>query len=221
MNLRKLFKNVGRISNLVSISEELDSEMIEVMKDNLSLLLDTWSLNPKIQHLRTSYSIVTTGSPTITLPSRPIHIDSVNFNFENGNVYYSLEEIDEVTYNQIKFKNVTTIPAKFVWDRNKTLSVFPIPTNGVLNLVVQNPIIFNVDDLDNEIDLPPGYETALKYSLAVLICDEFGKTDDGSLISKASEAVSRIETNQLRPMIIRQVNPFGTSTGNYLPLVNR
>ena len=227
MNLNKLYKNAARLCNIVAANEALLSEDLEIAEDCLKALLETWSLNPKLQWGRDVVTIATDGSTNdLVLPSRPVAIHAAQWSYTaSGNVFFNLNQIDEVTFYKLNFRNITAPPNSYYWDRKTTLHLFPIPSSGLLTLVVQNPLVTDFTDLETDLNLPPGYDLALKYSLAVLLMDEYGKADTQNITAKAGEAVSNIQVQNQRPEIVKQGlgNMFGKGgySSGYYPLINK
>lgn len=227
MNLAELYQGAGRLVNLVAANEVLTSEDLDIAKECLSLLLSTWSVNPALQWSRTVLELPTDGSSaSVTLPQRPVAIHQAQWSYGGNSatgVKWNLQSITEEDYYSIQFRNITAPPSKFLWDKNKTVTMFPTPSSGVVTLVLQMPLIQDVNDLTTELALPPGYEMAIKYSLASLLAQEYGKNDDG-LGEKASSLVALIQVQGLRVPIIQSHSArlFGHgSHGAYVPLINK
>lgn len=227
MKLRDLYKNSCRLVNLVASNEEPTDENIQVASQCMELLLATWSLNPRLEWSKDVVTLVTDGSsPTLALPIRPVRIHTGQWRYTGGNVYFPLVQITEIEYRSISFRNITAPPSKFYWDHNLNVTLFPTPSAGVLDLLVQNPLVLDVNNLDQDLVLPGGYELALKYSLASMIGDEYGKKDTASIMDKASALVELIQVPSYRPEVLRSTlgNAFGNRAGTgagYVPLINR
>jgi len=75
----------------------------------------------------------------------------------------------------------------------RTLSVWPIPTQvQAVELWLWEPLT-DYATLDNELNLPPGYERYLRFKLAVEIAPEFGKTVQDNVIASLMEAEANIK----------------------------
>jgi len=51
--------------------------------------------------------------------------------------------------------------------------------------------------------MPPGYTTAMKYNLGLLLCEEYGKLASPTLISLATESLVSLKAQNKRPSITR------------------
>ena len=225
MNLRQIYTASCRLVNLVASNEEPTDENIRVAEQCLELLMATWSLNPRLQWGRELVSLTTDGTSNfVTLPVRPVAIHQAQWHYTAGNVNFPLVQITETEYYSISFRNITAPPSKFYWDHNLKVVIFPTPSAGTLDLLVQNPLVVNVSDLDTELALPGGYELAMKYSLAALLCDEYGRSDAASMWTKADALVELIQVPAYRPEVLRSTlgNTFGDRRGaGYVPLINK
>lgn len=223
MNLRQIYTNAGRLVNLIAESEELEGSALQIAADCMTMLMEMWSINPRIQFKRTNWDIDTDGSsPIITLPSRPIRIHSASWTYSAGSVYYQLNPIDEITYSQISFRNVTAPPSQYVWNHESSVTLYPTPTAGTLHLLVEVPLIIDTTDYDTDLSLPQGYAAALVYSLAAMLLDQYGKPDDSGIRQNAVSMVEAIQVQNQRveTMKMHTARIFNGHSG-YVPLINR
>ena len=85
----------------------------------------------------------------------------------------------------------------------RTVIVWPIPTQP--NMVVAwlwQPLI-DAKDLDTDMVFPKGYERALRYSLAIELAPEFGKSVDPNVTKIAGAAKSVVRRLNSVPQILR------------------
>ncbi len=85
----------------------------------------------------------------------------------------------------------------------RTLSFWPVPQdNNYVEIWLWQPLA-TYETLDEELDLPPGYERYLKYKLAVEIAAEFGKEVQPEVKQALQEAENNIKRlNQRVPTTI-------------------
>ena len=80
-----------------------------------------------------------------------------------------------------------------------TISVWPIPTTApTLVLYTPKAVLTSFATLAQDYYLPPGYERALAYNLAIEIADEFGKTIPPGIAMIASESKGNIKRANIR-----------------------
>lgn len=63
--------------------------------------------------------------------------------------------------------------------------------------------------VNDEIELPPGYERALRYNLAVELYPEYGKEPPASIYSAAQESKAAIKRMNIKPSYL-VTDPFFT-----------
>lgn len=114
-----------------------------------------------------------------TTPSaRPILLeDSTYFRDPSTNVSYGLRFINQLQYNNIAVKTVTSTYPQVMFVNmtfpNITLSVYPVPTKEMeFHFVSVQPLTDPVS-LNTELEFPPGYLRAFRYNLALELAPEF------------------------------------------------
>jgi hypothetical protein len=89
-----------------------------------------------------------------------------------------------------------------MYDRDLTLHLIGASV-GTLRVIVQPHLQDISEDLDLSIAMPPGYVTAMKYNLGVLIGEEYGKVSTPTLLALASESLTSLKSQNKRPSITR------------------
>lgn len=228
LTLRDIYTQAAMLTNLVAANEAIDDDILNNCQMQLQLLLSTWSINPKIQQTRTIVTLATDGTtPVITLPNRPIRIHAAQWSYATSpTVAFNLQQIDEISYYQINFKQITTVPARYYWDHATSLTLFPTPMPGQLTLVLEYPIVLDVTALDTVLTLPPGYDAALVYSLATTLHALYGKADSAGVGERATKLVEILQTQNQRPNLVKQglsqtFGGLGGASPTYIPLIQR
>jgi hypothetical protein len=203
MKTRDILRSALRIAGVIAQNEDATTEDMSIAQETLRLLLDTWSINPQLVWLRDviEFSCVPTTS-NITLPYRPVRVLGCTYEIGTQNaVIYQLGEIDELTFNQTPIRH-TGLPRNFFYDHDLTINLVGAST-GVLKVIVQPQLSDVSADLETELALPPGYESAIKYNTGLLLCEEFGKEPSAVLIDLASGALQAVKSQNKRPAITR------------------
>jgi hypothetical protein len=105
--------------------------------------------------------------------------------------------VSDEEFASIRMRGVTNSLPTTVLDNggypNRQLYFWPIPNDGTkaIELWVWEPL--EILDLDQELNLPPGYERYYVYALALELCDTFGKTPTREIIASLAEAESAIK----------------------------
>lgn len=203
MNTRNLLRAGLRLAGVIAQNEDATDEDIGIAQECLSMMLDTWSTNPQLVWLRDTLSFDCNPSTlTVTLPYRPVRVLSATYEVGTTNaVIYQMREIDEVTFYQTPIRH-TGLPRNFMYDRNLTLHLIGA-SMGTLKVILQPRLEDVAEDLDLDIAMPPGYTTAMKYNLGLLLCEEFGKQPSPNLNNFATDALNSIKSQNKRPSITR------------------
>lgn len=80
------------------------------------------------------------------------------------------------------------------------LTLWPVPSEGVLHLRVTHPIVA-IADMNDELVLPPGWFHAMTLNLAVYLCEEYGFAVTETLASTAANAKGAIKRANIRPAV--------------------
>lgn len=86
---------------------------------------------------------------------------------------------------------------------SRNVSVWPVPTDSTNSLVFYSvkPLI-SIASLTATLSLPPGYQRALRYALAVELAPEYGRTLQDSVIAIAVESKAAIKRNNTKPIYL-------------------
>lgn len=131
---------------------------------------------------QSSTPIVTQGEQYIgvdgTQPARPILLeDSTYFRDPTTNVSYGIRFINQLQYNNIAVKTVTsTFPQVMFVNMtfpNITLSVYPVPSRMLEFHFISVQPLANPTTLETNLEFPPGYLRAFRYNLALELAPEF------------------------------------------------
>lgn len=213
MLIRNLLKSSLRLAGVIANNEEPSAEDFATAQESMSSLLSIWSTNPSLVWSKTTTVYpITSSASTVTLSAKPLRILSVTFEYATNNMSYIVEEVDDTEFQRTSYKNIG-IPTKFVWDGNVTLKLIGRGT-GNLNVVTQSSIADFTANIDSNTDLPIGYDAAIKFNTALLLCEEFGKAPSQVLISLATDSYNAIKSQNKRPAISRPdiTNAFGSNT---------
>lgn len=109
---------------------------------------------------------------------RPILLeDSTYFRDPATNVSYGLRFINQLQYNNIAVKTVTSTYPQVMWVNmtfpNITLSVYPVPTKMLEFHFVSVLALDTPATLETTLSFPPGYLRAFRYNLALELAPEF------------------------------------------------
>lgn len=132
-------------------------------------------------------------------------------------LFLPVKKVSDEEFASIQMRGVTNALPTTVLDNggypDRQLYFWPIPNDSskAIELWMWEPLV--IQDLDTELNLPPGYERYYIYALAMELCDIFGKQPTREIVSSLSEAESSIK-------ILNQIN-FTSKTSNVAKELNR
>ena len=114
-----------------------------------------------------------------TEAQRPILLeDSTYFRDPATNVSYGIKFINQLQYNNIAVKTVTSTYPQVMFVNNTypniTMSVYPVPSKVLEFHFISVQPLSNPTTLETELLFPPGYLRAFRYNLALELAPEFG-----------------------------------------------
>jgi hypothetical protein len=120
---------------------------------------------------------------------------------------YILEQIDVNTFSRISRKTNGSRPSLFYvregWPLNEIIFASVPYADETLHLEVIQPLseVLPAASLTEVINLPPGYERALIYNLAMELAPEWGKEISAVVATNAVEGKKWLKRNNYRPLV--------------------
>jgi hypothetical protein len=231
---------INRALRLIGVGQTGEAAGSEEASDALSVLnqmIGEWN-NESLMlfgFTNETFSISTAGVYTIgpggTIDTaRPQQITRafVRYNASAGASFqydYQLEIVPNEKYQEIFLKQLSVTYPIYLFYDNKyplgTITLYPYPSQACTLGISSWNQISQFTNLIQDIEMPPGYESALAYGLAVSIAPEYGKSIDPIILNKANETKSAImRTNhQIRYMktdtALLPRRSFSILTGSY------
>ena len=138
--------------------------------------------------------------------------------------YYSVNEMPVDIMNIQQWGGITskTLQSDYVQriyaEGNSPLeyiNVYPVPASAKALVLYSKKTITQFESVNDEIELPPGYEEAIKYNLAWRLAPEYGKVfaEDNKEIARTS--IANIKRMNSKPVYLKS-DAFGMlSNGRY------
>lgn len=177
----------------------------------LNALIDSWR-NDRLMAYALSESTLTLtpsdGSYTIGTggnidTTRPVKVESAFC--RSGDVDYPVEVIDKARYDAIPDKTTTSdIPQFLYYDSAVTtgnISLWPVPSTANVLHVTMWTVLSTLAAVSTTVTLPPGYERALAYNLAIEIAPEYEKTVSQEVAKIARESLAALKKINSRQII--------------------
>ena len=116
----------------------------------------------------------------------------------SGTLFRELTQYNYAQYASLTMRNIQSTWPTLVYDDGaypcRTLSFWPVPQNAyAVELWLWEPLL-DYSNLDQELNLPPGYERYLTLKLAVEVAPEFGKSISEGMLSNLQDAETSIRT---------------------------
>jgi hypothetical protein len=163
-----------------------------------------------------SYTIGTNGT---FATNRPTRIVDPCFIRDSSNVDTPLKLIPVDSYGSIDYKSATGYPRFLYYDHGfsststATLNLYPAPQQTYTLFINSMKQLQNFSTISHGVSLPPGYERAIGYNLAIELSGGF--TDvDASVVKIARESKAAIKTINLPDTIMRL--DYGTRRPNII-----
>jgi hypothetical protein len=201
--VRELIQSALRLTSVIGAGENMTAEDATDGLASLNQMLSSWSADGQVIFNRVTDSIpLNAGVANYTMgpggdidTTRPIGISQATLNL--GVIVYNLDIWSQNTVSQAAFPTLPGIPSElFVNNSNPLigLRLYPVPIDGLtLNIYSMKPL--ETLTLNTVLDLPPGFERALRYNLAVEIAPEYEREASRTVQNIAFESLSTIKRN--------------------------
>lgn len=225
--LRKL----GVVASGESVSS---SEAIDGLSET-NRMLARWSNDGLIVHtkVREALSLVvgtqdyTMGSGADFDTTRPLKIEEATILDASSNLEYSLRKVTLKEWASIADKSQTsTLPTDlFIAGTypNETLYLYPVPSSAHTLVLWSWKPLTAIASLTTAISLPPGYDDAMIYNLALRLAPEYGRAVPDVVAGLAVDSLAAIKRMNIKPsyLQISEALPVGgnsafdINTGDY------
>lgn len=217
---------IDRSLRLIGVIASGDSPTSDETADTLIALngmLESWRNDRLIVYSFTESTLtMSIGDASYTIgPSgdldttRPVKIENTFMRI--GDTDYPVKLVDKKRFDAIQDKTVTSDLVEMAYYNptmtTGTLSVWPVPSvANALHLTLWTPVA-SFSAASDTVSLPPGYERALTYNLAIEVAPEFGREPSNTVQRIAMESLGNIKRINSRPLIAYPEvgRMFGTS----------
>lgn len=147
-----------------------------------------------------SVLVATIGLGDWVIP-RPLRIEQAYVIWQDGNSQQLDIPVQLLNNSQFASISVKQTPSQFPFvlfnDMDYPLSkvsVWPVPNLSIpLRLWLREPLL-NFDNIDGNIEFPPGYKRAFAYNLAVEVAPEFSRAVPQEVVSVATQSIIALES---------------------------
>lgn len=202
--IKKAFQKAGILTKTQNPAADEANDAL----DALNAMLSSWSNDAGMIYQRKweTFPLVGgkllytmgTGGDFNTL--RPIKI--IECHLTDGNIDYPCESVNDEIYNhQIQQKTAPGL-SYFLNNDNAypvaNIRLWPVPPSSLYSLFMLSEKALNFYNLTDTVDLPPGWERALIFNLAIEICSDYGQEPPDTTVTIAQQSKSLIQKAVMR-----------------------
>lgn len=211
--IRKSMLLIGAISSGESLSADEASDGLSSLND----LLDSWStdglLIPAMVReefdlvaAQASYTIGTggnfnTSNPQIIEEARLLDVSGLT-PYELPLKIYNVQEFADLTQKTL----TTSQPEALYFSRGtplSTITLYTVPSVANKLVLYSRKALTNFANINDTIELPAGYQRALRYNLALELAVEYGKAPSDYIMVTAQELKAQLMRVNLDPVYLK------------------
>jgi hypothetical protein len=203
---RELVTQAMKEAGVLTGGETPTSEEVVDALGSLNRMLASWANNSLYIYARTFENFpLSSGVGDYTIGPggdfntiRPMHI--IDAYVRQDTLDYWLSVIPDEEYDAIAYKDIDSIPQVLNYTAQfpqATIRIYPKP-QASFTLYLRSEKQLATITLNDEISLPPGWEDALVYNLAVRLGPSYGLPADPVLVELASQSRMALENNTSR-----------------------
>lgn len=207
--VRDLIQRSMRVATILGAGDPMDPNDAADGLLSLNQMLDAWQAERLFCYALSEQTFVLpAGTPSVTIgPAgdvdvavRPPRIEYA-FTRDATNVDRPLSIVPAEVWAAITIKSLgDSFPSALYYVPSYPLGVanlWQLPVAGLTLHLGLWTILFEYDNLDVVVELPPGYEDAIVFSLAERFCPEYGRSVPRDLEKLATRARANIQQNNL------------------------
>lgn len=203
--IRRALRSIGAIAGGETPSSTEEADALQV----LNAMLDSWNTESLSVYALRDETLTLTGAASYTIGSggdlnttRPVRLETAYERISDADYHVRLASAD--AWYRLASKTTTGEVAEWLYYEPSyplgRLYLYPQPTTGVLHLVTRVPLAaYSAAD---SLALPPGYQDAIVYHLAMRLAPEYGRPVTPELAALARAAKDNIKLGNFRVPIM-------------------
>jgi hypothetical protein len=215
---------------VLASGESLDASAAADALSALNDMIDSWSTQEmlipnqtrEVFPLVASQQTYTMGVGGNFATSRPMQIVRALIQLTNETpvVELGLDILTMEQYASVILKGTTSVFPLSIYSDNANpltnISVWPVPTSSSNNLVLYSwKPLADIATLTTALSLPPGYQRALRFNLALDLAPEYGKALSEANVGIAAASIADIKRMNHRPRFLQVDDAIRASGGTY------
>lgn len=216
MTARELISAALRLLGAIAPGESLAASEAKDGLSALNLMLDSWSTESlMIYQTEIENFPFVVGKQTYSMgaggdfdTARPVSIGNalVRIPSAGTNTELPIKVVTEDEWARIILKETaSSIPTYLYMEGSyplATLYIWPVPSVANELVLYSAKPLTKLTSLDSEISMPPGYERALKYNLAVELAPEFGRSVTPEVLGVAVDSKAALKRINSKPQYL-------------------
>lgn len=197
---RNIIERAFRKAGVIGATDTPTAQEANDALSTMNAMISSWGNNPLFITARAWENFpLTAGVAEYTIgtgqtfdTARPLKLLEAHYRI--GSTDYDLNIIDDITYNNITSKTVQSMPDSINYDNGYPagkLRLYPVPaSNYTLYILTEKPLTEYT--IDQDVDLPPGWERAIIYNLAIELAVEYEQPINPAVSEIAGNAKDNI-----------------------------
>jgi hypothetical protein len=175
----ELIHSSFRLIGAIAAGETLETNELNDAFVSLNQMISSWNTEGLTLYGRRLVQIALTQSNNYAMTPRAVKIDAASVAISG--IDCPLEIVDAAGWEAITEKLATAIQIKKLYCDyeypNARLYIWPTPriTGGLLEMFIYEPLLI-FQTVNDTIDLPSGYEMALRYNFAIALLPEYPRS---------------------------------------------
>lgn len=205
-----LLKRALRVIRAIDPGEDIAAAELSDGKEALNQMLDSWNgeklMVPALG--RNQFTLVGGTAAYSVGPAGDFDLPQI-IKIEQGDAYIKLDnlefELEVLTQPQfagIALKTTSTRPCQIYYEMASprgTANFYPVPDAAYTFIHYARQLLAQVVQMEETINLLPGYAEAIVFNLAIRQAPEYGKTASAEVIASAVESKATIKRNNIKP----------------------
>jgi hypothetical protein len=222
-----LIKRALRDAGVLGVGQNASAEDANDAFDKINSMLAQWNLRRWLVYHLTDTAVVSTGATSYTVGPggafnipRPDRIEGAYIRQTNTgqSVDYPVRILEAYEdYARIGLKSLVTLPSDVFYDAGfplGTLHFYPSPNASIYEMhILTKAVLSAFTSLTQVIALPPEYEEALIYNLAVRLRPAYQMAPDPTVTQLAKAALNSIKNAKMPAALSGHGGRFNVYTG--------
>jgi len=191
-----LLKGALRVATVIGRGFTPSAEDYSDALEACNQMLNSWSARQVLVPYRTRESFTPSASQASYTfgdggdfdSQRPIAIEGITVTA--GGADHPLNEMDLAQYNALPVKTTQGIPSNYYFEPTYSTSTIYFDYKPSTSYTITIDSIFQ--QIGDQVSLPPGYDEAIKFNLAVRLCTEYGRPIPPAVAALAQESYNAI-----------------------------